>query len=167
MTNPFPLTITLSESIDAEITSNQILAGLRTRKIFDTSKNKNESVASFGKNYVLGKPDWLKTICQQNFHTEEHSTSSSSSADFDAIVSFGDGQDLCVKIRNKSNHDGSGAAGTPSTPSKNSKKSSSSKKEQPSSLPFVTFMLGVFLDEGTAGRPADMLDPRGMWNNDD
>lgn len=144
MTISIPLIVTLSESPGNDITSTQVEAGHHSYKLID-STNSTQTVASFGKNYVLEKPEWLHEICQLQ-NKDENKT-----ADFDATVSFGDGQAICVKVRNKCNY-------VESPP----KKSSSKNKDPTPTTPTFSFLLGLFLqvDEKSLVPPA-MLDPRG------
>lgn len=119
--------ITLLDSLDAEIKPSAIAAGHRARTTISDDKF---TVADFGKAFVADKPDWLASICQK------HCIGGS---DFDAIVGFGDGECLCVKIRNKKNQE----------------------KTTPKKL--VEFTLGLFASQGSC--LPSLLEPHGMYES--
>lgn len=108
-----PVKVTLSNTLKGNLNKEEILKGQRLRTIINFS---DLTVASFGKKYVLQKPDFLYSMVSKNQPRGD---------EFDALVKFGDDENnLFLKIRS----------------SKDSNSSNNSKKKQLVSITFSLFL---------------------------
>ncbi len=164
-----PIVVTIKSSIDATLTSDQILAGHRRHYFVeepeDSNNNNNihNSVAAFGREFILNTDNkhWLLQLCQTHFHkhlaeqqAQQQQTANDHQqqeqeqpqVDFDANISFGSGHEACIKIRHRKNIENvkRGARGNNSS----------------GRTPFVSFHLGLFLLVGRIEEPC-MLRPDG------
>ena len=108
MSNTLPITIIIGTSInDREATDKKIEAGHYTRAVVEYNTEEPETVCSFVKKYLISRePAWLYHIFQH-----EKSENSTASAYDNAVVAFGGGEAVGIKVRQS----GKDAANTSTT----------------------------------------------------